>query len=565
MVDRRRKPPDIGFAVKMPVLSFTRDSFFDPEFAMPRSLEPGTLPWLLGYHRDLLFPPWLLRGWRGESNHGRSAWPAQVLMTLLLLRWSESGMSRLGSVKRAESDVRWRAALGLEIGGPTPSEKTLREFEAFLRGRHPDCDMPRYMVFFEHCVRLCMDNGVLARPPNWAMDSTPMWCYGAVKDTVRLLGDGVAQLARAWSKASGVPVGHLAQSWRLPHLLAKSTKGAFRIDWRDRQARADVVHGRAQGVVTATATVRDCIHHVARSKRKRLLRLCRHLVRVIVQDLEKDAQGRLVVAQRVAKDRLISITDPQARHGHKSRKRSFDGFKLHALGDVVSGLIASLTVTSGNVHDGAVAHRLVRRAKGLQSDIERVMGDSAYGGATLRHEVRVQQQVTLLAPSLESTAARGKLGRGAVHIDFAARQATCAAGVTVGQPRRVTSREHQRETWAYRWPSKVCKGCPQREPCNGKRAEGHRIVLHPHEDELRAARAAWQDPEVREAYRTRSQCERLMSRSVQHGARQVRTWGLAAAHMQAHAIAAACNLALLAKALAKALAEREQRPLALAA
>jgi hypothetical protein len=545
----------------MPLLSLTRDSFFDPEYAMPRSLEPGTVPWLLGRHRDLLFPSWLLRGWRGESNHGRAAWPAQVLMTMVLLRWSESGMSRLGSVKRAESDVRWRAALGLEIGGRTPSEKTLREFEAFLCARHPDCDMPRYMVFFEHCVRLCMDSGVLSRSPDWAMDSTPMWCYGAVKDTVRLLGDGVAQLARAWCNASGASVAELAESWQLPHLLAKSTKGAFRIDWRDREARADVIHGLAQGVMTAVATVRSGIDHVARSKRKRLLRLCRHLMRVIAQDLETDEHGRLVVAKRVAKDRIISITDPQARHGHKSRRRSFDGFKLHALGDVVSGLIVSLTVTSGNGHDGAVAHRLIRRAKRLYDDIERVMGDSAYGGATLRHEVRTQQDVTLLAPSLESTAAKGKLGRDAVHIDFEARQATCAAGITVGEPRRVYSREHQRETWAYRWPYKVCKQCPQRDPCNGKQAEGHRILLHPHEEELRAARAAWKDPEVREAYRKRSQCERLMSRSVQHGARQARAFGLTAAHMQAHAIATACNLALLAKSMA----EREQVPLALAA
>lgn len=528
---------------------------------MPQCLEPGTVPWLLRRHRDLLFPPWLLRGWRGESNRGRRAWPAPVLMTLVLLRWSESGMSRSGSVKRAESDVRWRAALGLEIGGRTPSEKTVREFESFLCTRHPDCDMSRYMVFFEHCTQLCKDNGVLSDSPNWAMDSTPMWCYGAVKDTVRLLGDGVALLARAWSRASGASVAELAESWQLPHLLAKSTKGAFRIDWRDREARADIIHGLAKGVVTAVATVRSGIDDVARSKRKRLQRLSRQLMRVIVQDLETDERGRLVVVKRVAKDRLISITDPQARHGHKSRKRSFDGFKLHALGDVVSGMIVSLTVTRGNVHDSTVAQRLIQRAKRLYSDMERVMGDSAYGGATLRHEVRTQQNVTLLAPSIESAAARGKLGRDAVHIDFAARQATCAAGITVGEPRRVYSREYQRETWAYSWPYQACKQCPQREPCNGKRVGGHRILLHPHEEELRAARAAWKDPEVREAYRKRSQCERLMSRSVQRGARQARAWGLAASHLQAHMIATTCNLALLAKAMA----ERAQVPFALAA
>ena len=544
----------------MPLLRLTRDSFFDPEYVMPQLLEPGTVPWLLGRYRAELFPPWLLQGWRGEGPRGRSAWPAEVLMTLELLRWSEEGSSRLGAVKRAASDMRWRAALGLELGGPTSSEKTLRDFEAFLQAPHPACDRPRYMVFFEHCVRLCIDSDVLVQTPRWAMDSTPMWCYGAVKDTVRLLGDGVMHLARLWSRATGTAIPALAEVWGLPHLLAKSTKGAFRIDWRDRRARATVIDGLARGVLLAVEAVRTGIGDIAQSKRKRLLRQCRHLVRVIAQDLETDAEGRLVVAQRVAQDRLISLTDPQARHGHKSRNRSFDGFKLHALGDVVSGLITSLTVTPGNVHDGTVAHRLIGRAKRLYDHLTCVLGDSAYGAAALRHTVRIQHAVDLLAPPLEPTAAKGKLGRDAIHIDFDTQQATCPAGVTVGNPRRVFAREHQRDTWDYRWPYEVCKQCPLRDPCNGSSTEGHRVRLHPYEQELRAARAAWQEPAVRDTYRQRSQCERLLHQMIQHGARHARTWRLAAAHLQAHCIATTCNLALLAQALAQR--ERQQNLLA---
>lgn len=533
----------------MPLLCTTRDSFFDPEYMMPDSLEPGTLPWLLGRHRELLFPPWLFRGWRGEGHRGRPAWPASVLMTLVLLRWSEVGMSRLGAIKRAQSDIRWRAALGLEMGGRTPSEKTLREFEAFLRQRHPDCDMPRYLAFFEHCAQLCMDSGALAHAPQWAMDSTPMWCYGAVKDTVRLLGDSVAALARRWSRVTGAPLAELADSWRLPHLVAKSTKGAYRIDWRNPEERAEIVDKLAHGVMTAVVEIRAGIAQAPPNQRKRLLRQCRYLTSVIAQDLEADEQGRLVVARRVAAERLISITDPQARHGRKSQHRTFDGFKLHVLGDAASGFIASLTVTSGNVHDGAVAQRLLRRAKRLHGELDRVLGDSAYSGATLRHDVRTELGVRIIAPPLERSAAPGKLGRDAVHIDFDTRRATCAAGVTVDEPQRVFASEHQRDVWVFRWPYAICKQCPLREPCNGGQAEGHRIRLHPHEQELRAARAAWRDPAVRDAYRVRTQCERLLSQMVQHGARRARAWGLGAAHLQAHCIAAACNLALLAKAL----------------
>ena len=35
------------------------------------------------------------------------------------------------------------------------------------------------------------------------------------------------------------------------------------------------------------------------------------------------------IARRVAKDRIISTVDPQARHGHKTSARGFDGYKGH--------------------------------------------------------------------------------------------------------------------------------------------------------------------------------------------------------------------------------------------
>ena len=35
------------------------------------------------------------------------------------------------------------------------------------------------------------------------------------------------------------------------------------------------------------------------------------------------------IARGVAPDRVISTVDPEARHGHKSRNRRFDGYKAH--------------------------------------------------------------------------------------------------------------------------------------------------------------------------------------------------------------------------------------------
>ena len=536
----------------MPRRSLAQRSFYDPEVVQPECLEPGTVPWLLARFRSSLFPAWLLSGWRGEGRLGRDAWPALTLLTLLFLRWSEAGVSRLGSTQRAKTDVCWRAAMGLHMQTQVPDEKTLRDFEAFLRERHPSCNVARYLLLHEHIVRLCLEAGVVGESPIWATDSTPMWCYGAVLDTVRLLGDGTRTLALRWAKATGASLEQIALRWDVPHILAKSTKGHFRIDWSKADQQTTVVETVAHGALRAVEDVRRHITDAPSNRRRRLLHRCRTLLRVIEQDFETDEQGRLVIARRVAEDRLISLTDPCARHGRKSKSQAFNGFKMHVLGDIVSGLIASVCVSAGNRHDGSVAHRLIRRAKSLCAAIDFVLGDTAYGGATLRHRVQHELHVKIVAPPPPITQRREDgLRREDILVDFEAHTATCAAGITTDDHRRVWSNEHQCQVSAFSWPKKQCAACPLRQRCCGDRQGGHHVRLHPHEQELRQARQDWQDPEVRELYRRRSQCERLVNQVVRHGGRRSRGWGLGSAQLQAHLIAMRCNLQLLARAFAE--------------
>lgn len=54
----------------------------------------------------------------------------------------------------------------------------------------------------------------------------------------------------------------------------------------------------------------------------------RLLATVPGQDLVED-DGVFHIARKVAVDRVISTVDPQARHGHKTNARGFDGYKGH--------------------------------------------------------------------------------------------------------------------------------------------------------------------------------------------------------------------------------------------
>lgn len=470
-------------------------------------------------------------------------------MTLVVLRWTEEGMSRLASVRRARKDAEWRAALGIALDGDVPSERTLRDFEKFLRRRHRNAGQARYLLFHEHIVRLCLVEDVVGDSPVWSTDSTPMWCFGAVQDTVRLLGDGLRSLGRLWARATRRTLKDVAADWGTPWLTAKSTKGGLRIDWRDADARADGLDRLARDVIRSIEQLDPFDGNVRAGLRKALCKSSRRLLRVVRDDLETDAEGRLVIARRVAADRLVSFTDPQARHGRKSKSRTFKGFKLHLVGDLASGLIASLAVTPGNVHDNQPAHRLIRRASNLLQGIDTILGDTAYGAASFRRKIRRDLGIEMVAPPPPATTPRnGRFGKEDFEVDFAAGRALCPNGVVSQTFSMAQTQEGRRRL--HKWPSQQCSPCPLSNRCLAKGRKSRSLLLHADEEEQRAARRLWRRPETRALYRQRSQCERLINQITRHGGRKARAWGLGFAQLQAHAIAAVSNMGLLARALA---------------
>jgi hypothetical protein len=83
------------------------------------------------------------------------------------------------------------------------------------------------------------------------------------------------------------------------------------------------------------------------------------LASVVGQDLEQTGGGVFRIARRVAKDRIISTVDPEARHGHKTSARGFDGYKGHVAVDPDSEIVTDTVVSAGNVGDAAVAQDLI--------------------------------------------------------------------------------------------------------------------------------------------------------------------------------------------------------------
>ncbi len=66
------------------------------------------------------------------------------------------------------------------------------------------------------------------------------------------------------------------------------------------------------------------------------------------QNLTFDSQGVPSLSKGGAKDRRISIEDPDMRHGRKSRSKKIDGYKRHVLKDLDSGVVCAVALTRAN-------------------------------------------------------------------------------------------------------------------------------------------------------------------------------------------------------------------------
>ena len=115
-------------------------------------------------------------------------------------------------------------------------------------------------------------------------------------------------------------------------------------------------------------------------------------------DLEEGDDGTFRIARRVAPNRVISTVDPDARHGHKTEARGFDGYKGHLALDPDAELITATAVTTGNAGDGSAAPELLEAelsATTAETPDDRVLtvyGDAAYGTGELLATSRTSER-----------------------------------------------------------------------------------------------------------------------------------------------------------------------------
>jgi IS5 family transposase len=263
------------------------------------------------------------------------------------------------------------------------------------------------------------------------------------------------------------------------------------------------------------------------------------LATVAGQDVAEGDDGRFRMVRGVAPDRVISTVDPEARHGHKSKHRRFDGYKAHCSIDPDSELIDEVVATPANTPDRGAVDDLLTPVSEVQ-DRPTVVGDAAYAEGALRERLE-DNGFEVLARTPPVRNSTGGFRKDRFDVDLEAGRVTCPAGHTVAI--RISAKGGGRAAFGPH-----CATCPLRESCTSS-PHGRQVSIHPNEATLRRARAEQSTPEWGQRYRAdRPVVERKIAHLTRRlwGGRKARVRGLARISTDLDTRAAAVNLARLA-------------------
>ena len=520
----------------------------------------GSIYGLLHRERDRLFPDAMFADL--YTDRGRRSVPPSVLACVMVLQRLE-GCSDREAADRFTFDARWRYACGVGgwQAGPTSFVHTVLVRTRMRLRASEDPDR-----VFRVSKQVAAEAGLVG--VRRVLDSAPLFDAVATMDTVTLIRSAIRGLLRVCDAA-------LAGEVRA--VLARDddyvAAGKPACEWDDADARELLIDALVRDGLAVLSLLdgRELAAPVAEAGEL--------LATVVGQDTKADADGRFRIVRGVAADRVISTVDPDARHGHKTSARGFDGYKGHAaidpdsevitgaaagragggdaamtevlLDDMVTGEHTTDTDTHGDTGDGRDGDGGDKDAHGGNasdgasdgdsgSPRPAVYGDAAYGSGDNLARL-AQLGATPMVKVQSANAPGGRFSKDDFDIDLANHTVTCPAGHTAAIPDRDADKV------AVRF-AEHCTDCPLRPQCTTA-AAGRTITIGRHEQRLAAARARQQDPAWQADYRaTRPKVERKLAHLLRrrHGGRRVRMRGLRRVDADWKLLAGAVNLARLA-------------------
>lgn len=474
-------------------------------------------------------------------DNGRRSVPPSLLATALLLQAHDKAADAEARDK-ARYDLRWKVALGLEVNESPFAKSTLQTFRAQLIIHDKAAEV------FKASLSEARIKGLIGkkRKLKVALDTTPIFGKGAVKDTYNLLADGIRQLSKVLARILERPVDQWAADHDLSRYFGSSIKGESDVDWSDGESKrtflTSIVNDAARLLVIASG-VRDTLEEstaddLAIVESSELLRT------LLLQDVDRRSDGGCNIKQGTAKNRLVSVHDPEMRAGHKSKSKRFEGHKALIVVDTDSGLITEVDVLAGNAPDNTDALAMVEQSEeNTGCTVEKTIGDCAYGdGKTRRSFADEGRELTARLPRRPN---KKTFPKEDFVIDLKAETVACPAGLTTSNWswRRIKGKRVKQ----FVFSAGLCNSCCLKSQCttNKNLSHGRTVMLHPEEGLLQKARAYQRTEAFKEDAKRRQTVEHRLARLVQLGIRTSRFFGRLKTKFQLLMAATVANFTLI--------------------
>ena len=478
-------------------------------------------------------------------DNGRDSVPPSLLATALLLQTHDK-VSDEEAKQRADFDIRWKVALGIAVDERPFAKSTLQLFRAHLILH----DKAR--AVFQRSLQFARKTGyVKNRRMKTALDTSYILGRGAVKDTYNLLADGIIQVVKALAALEDKKAERWAKEHGLERYFGSSVKGEASVNWDNEKARRAFL----QGIVADADRVLELARQSqveepeGSARRSSIVEAAGLLGQLLLQDVERKEDG-VAIKEGVSRGRIVSVHDPEMRHGHKSSRNRFDGHKAAVAVDTDSQLITAVDVLPGNARDSVGALELVEQSEeNTGVEVEETIGDCAYGDGATRQAFAEAERI--LVAKVPGRPNKAHFPKEDFRIDLEAGTCTCPAGkVTrrvVTSTTRIDRSGQACRVKGFHFHGATCRKCQLRDACvasvNGK---GRTVTLHPQEALLQQARV-FQKSEAFGEYRKRRQVsEHRLARLVQLGIRQARYFGRAKTLFQLLMAATVANLSMVA-------------------
>lgn len=460
-----------------------------------------------------------------SAERGRPSVPPSLLALLLVLKEHDQ-VSDEEAVARSAFDLRWAAVLRRYAGKPLCAKSTFQLFRTHLVLHD------QIRAIFIKSIEEAKKSGLLKGTLKAAIDTKPILGRGAVKDTYNLLGEAISTLARQLAKEKRQSEHDYLREAGLDRYTGTSLKGSADIDWSDEGARQALL----TEIVRDARALLDC----ANGGSKEVRESAELLSSILLQDVEEnkddpDAPPTAHIKEGTTPGRIPSITDPEQRHGHKSKNKRFTGSKASVVCDVESQIIIGADVLSGDAPDNQDTLKQIESAEantGLTIDVS--TGDCAYGDGGTRKEF-AEAGRTLIAKVPRERQRGGLFPKSRFAIDLENDTVTCPAGSVADKSQNGANGA---KIFSF---GRACHCCPLKAQCTTN-AQGRTVQVHAQERLLQEARAYQQTEDGRKRLRERVVIEHTLARLSHLGIGQARYFGRAKTRCQ---LLLACTVANL--------------------